>query len=70
MDDGRRHPINLRNENQEEPHHFKNESMDDGRRHPINLRNENQEEPHHFKNKINYTHRISIRHQEIESQKD
>ena len=24
LDDGRRHPINLRNENQEEPHHFKN----------------------------------------------
>ena len=24
MDDGHRHPINLRNENQEEPHHFKN----------------------------------------------
>ncbi len=44
--------------------------MDDGRRHPINLRNENQEEPHHFKNKINYTHRISIRHQEIESPND
>ena len=42
--------------------------MDDGRRHPINLRNENQEEPHHFKNKINYTHQISIRNQEIESQ--
>ena len=49
MDDGRRHPINLRNENQEEPHHFKNESMDNGHRHPINLRNGNQEEPHHFK---------------------
>ena len=36
MDDGRRHPINLRNEDQEESHHFKNESMDDGHRHPIN----------------------------------
>ena len=63
MDDGRRHPINLRNENQEEPHHFKNESMDDGHRHPINLEMKIKKNRITSKNKINYTHQISIIHQ-------